>query len=83
MIVDPSGGKVLTVTPHDTDLLAAPSGVTATKYLYVGVTGDVAIVTPSNDHVVLKGLLAGAFHPIQARIIKATGTTATNILAVY
>jgi FtsP/CotA-like multicopper oxidase with cupredoxin domain len=83
MIIDPSGSKALTVVPSDTVDLAKPSGVTATKYLYAGVTGDVVIITPSGDTVTLKALAAGVFHPMQATRIKATGTTATNLLAIY
>lgn len=83
MNVDPSGSKAIEVTPSDTVDLTKPSGVAATKYLYAGVTGDVVIITPSGDTVTLKALAAGIFHPMQATRIKETGTTATNILAIY
>lgn len=81
--VDPSASKASTVSPSDTADLPRPSGVAATKYLYVGVSGNVVIITPSGDTVILKGLVAGMFHPIQATRIKSTNTTATDILALY
>lgn len=80
---DPSASKAVTVTPSDTLDLTFPSGVYGTKYLYVGVAGDVSITTASGDDVVLKALAAGVFHPISVRRIKNTSTTATNMLAVY
>lgn len=80
---DPSASKAVPVTPSDSADLTFPSGVYGTKYLYIGVAGDVAVTTASGDDVLLKALAAGVFHPISVKRIKATGTTATNILAAY
>lgn len=67
------------VTPHDTNELTY-----FTRGIYVGVTGDVAVIG-KNDTVAVTfvGLAAGMIHPIQAKIIKSTGTTATSIVGVY
>lgn len=54
-----------------------------TSGLYVGVSGDV-VVQMSNDEVItFKNLASGVIHPISCISIVNTGTTATNILAVY
>lgn len=61
-----------------TDLTAGP-----TRALYVGVTGNVAVIFVGDkdaDAVTLVGLAAGVWHPIQVRRILATGTTATGIV---
>lgn len=83
MIVDPSSSNLVPVTPDDNNDLNKPSGVVGTKYLYVGVTGDVTVITSGGNTVTLKALSAGVFHPIQVRRVKAAGTTATNIIAAY
>lgn len=66
------------VTPHNTNELAIH-----TRALYVGVSGDVAVTTTGGSEVTLVGLAAGVFHPIRVKIVKATGTDATNIVAGY
>lgn len=55
------------------------------KSLYVGVTGDVAVVplyAQTDAGVVFKGALAGTVLPVRCRRVLATGTTATNIVAL-
>lgn len=80
---DPSASRALAVTPSDSLDLIAPVGVNGTKYLYLGVTGDVSAITSGGDTVTFIGLAGGVFHPISVRRVRATGTTATGILAVY
>lgn len=80
---DPSASKAVAVIPADDADLTIPSGINGTKYLYVGVSGDVSAITASGDTVVFKALAAGVFHPISVRRVRITGTTATDILAVY
>ena len=48
--------------------------------LYVGVSGDVKVVTTDGYTVTMVGLAAGVWHPIQCKQIFTTGTTATSIL---
>ncbi|NTU49506.1 MAG: hypothetical protein HGA87_01185 [Desulfobulbaceae bacterium] len=67
--------RAAAVTPSDTANLPA-SGIG----LYVGVSGNVAIVTTGGSSVTLVGLAAGMWHPIQCKQIKSTLTTATSIL---
>jgi hypothetical protein len=69
----------VTITPSDTvDLGSGP-----TAGVLVGGAGDVAAVMTNNRAVTLTGLPAGAWVPIKAKRINATGTTATNLVALY
>lgn len=62
------------VTPDDdTDL----SNVS--RYVYVGGAGNIVVVTAAGEEVTLHAIAVGELHPIRAKRIKATGTTATNI----
>jgi hypothetical protein len=70
------GNKANTVTPSNT------TKFTETKGLYVGVSGDVTVTIGGTD-VLFKGLSAGMIHPLSVTAVKSTGTTATNIIAVY
>ena len=51
--------------------------------LYVGVGGDVKVKTMGGDIVTFKGLATGQFVPVQCVRIYATGTTATDIIALW
>ena len=66
-----------TVTPHDTNELTNVS-----RWLFVGGAGAVTFVTSENVTILLTGVIAGSLLPIRAKIVKATGTTATNIAAL-
>lgn len=63
------------LTPHDTNANPATA-------LYVGVSGDVAVI-PYNGtaSVVFKAAPVGIL-PVRVSKVLATGTTATNILAL-
>lgn len=65
------------VTPSDSADLAK-----ATRAIYVGVTGNVKLTTIEGDTVTFVGCVAGSILPIQAARIWATGTTATNLVAL-
>ena len=67
------------VTPSDT--VDLPGGVT--HALWVGGAGDVAAVQQNGTVGVLAGVPAGSWLPLGVRRINATGTTATNIRALY
>jgi len=51
--------------------------------LYVGVGGDVKVRTAGGDDVIFTGVLAGSFIPVQVVRVFFTGTTATNIVALW
>ena len=68
-----------TVTPNDaTDLADLP------KALYVGGTGNVTLQFPDKAGTVLfANVQAGSTLPVRPARVFATGTTATNIVALY
>lgn len=80
-----SGGstavRAAAVTPNDdTDLTVYA------KALFIGVAGDVVAIPVGNADdapVTFKNCAAGSVLPVQVRRVKATSTTATNILALW
>jgi hypothetical protein len=54
-----------------------------TRAIYVGGAGSVRLVLSSGDDVTFAGLLAGTLLPVRALRVKATGTTATQLLGLY
>jgi hypothetical protein len=75
VIPDGSISTAATVTPSDTTDLTTPS-----KWLYIGVSGDVEAILTGGQTVIFRNLAVG-FYPICATRIKAAGTTALNIIA--
>lgn len=63
------------ITPNDTTELT-----NVTRALYVGGSGDIVVVFEDGSEVTLKNLQAGVWHPMRVRQVKATGTTATDIV---
>lgn len=66
------------VTPSDVAFFSEPVS------LYVGGTGNV-VVTPAGREadVTFTNFPGGSVLPCRVHAVKATGTTATNIIAVY
>lgn len=63
--------------------LTAKTAGQAARGIYVGVSGDiVAILCPGTAAVTFKSVPVGIL-PIEASRVKATGTTATDLLALY
>lgn len=69
-----SYGSATAVTPSDSTALAY-------KALYIGVGGDVVVITRSGDTVTFKSVPTGAILPIDVQKVKAA-TTATSILGL-
>jgi type 1 fimbria pilin len=69
----------LAVTPHDVNALTD-----IPKALYVGSAGNITMrgLNGAADQV-WKNVPAGAILPFRARYVRATGTTAADILALY
>lgn len=82
-IIDPSSSGAMVVTKSDTVNIAFPSGINRSKGIYVGVTGDLNILLASGVTVLFKAVAAGIVHPISAKRIMSTSTTATDIVALY
>lgn len=66
----------VTITPHNTNKLDKPYIIIA------GTAGDIAAVDDTGVEVVYT-VVAGAVLPIMPEIVKATGTTVTQVIGVY
>ena len=76
------GTTGVAVTPSDTvDIVGASP--TSPAALFVGTGGDVEVITLGGSTLVLKNIADGTFMPIQVTRVKATLTTATDIVAIF
>ena len=66
------------VTPADGADLAQ-----VTRAIYVGQGGSVSVQLASGAQVALAGVPAGTLLPLRARRVRATGTTASGIVALW
>ena len=66
------------ITPSDGADLAAE-----TRGLWVGASGDLVLVLASGDEVTLVGAVGGSVLPLRIKRIKATGTSATQLVGLY
>lgn len=71
--------RAVAVTPHDGNALAD-----IPKALYVGTGGDIVMrgVRGTSDQV-WKAVPSGVILPFRAQYVRATGTSAADILALY
>jgi len=70
------GGAVAVSTVSDNTLAK-------TSVIYVGGAGNVNVLTAQNDTVTFYGLNAGTIIPVQVVKVFSSGTTATNLVAIY
>ena len=79
--------RAYAVTPSDTDKV--PSVATADgsgnrgNVLFVGSGGDLAVETVGGDQVTFKNINDGSFIPVHVIKVLATGTTASDIIALW
>lgn len=72
----PAHGAVA-ITTNDSTVIPT------TRSIYVGVTGNITVrMADGQDTVLFSNVPVGVF-PIQVDKVYATGTTATNMLALY
>ena len=75
--------KAEAVVPSDTaDILHVDTGDVEPCVLYVGVAGDVKVKTAGNNEVTFKNVPVG-FLPVQVKRVFATGTAASEIIALW
>lgn len=76
-----SYGKAVAVTPSDTTDL----GVTRALYVgtITGVAGTIAVQMADGENVTFTGEQAGIILPLAVQKVLATGTDASNIVALY
>jgi hypothetical protein len=72
-----SNSNYIAITPSDTVPMTTPCGL-----IYVGVTGDIALIGNAADSAVtFKSVPAGWFKlPFAVSQVMATNTTATNLV---
>ena len=51
--------------------------------LYIGTAGDLKVETVAGDEVTFVGINTGAFFPVHVKKVFATGTSASNIIALW
>lgn len=66
------------IAPSDADDLVAEL-----RALYVGSSGDLALILASGDAITLAGVPAGSLLPLRAVRVKASGTTAGLLVGLY
>lgn len=74
------------IIPAERAVSITPSDATdfkPTRGIYVGAAGDVAVDMADGTAVTFTELSAGVVHPLSVKRVYSTGTTATNILALY
>lgn len=77
-------GRAASVTPSDTANVPSVSGGTNNGcVLYIGSAGNLRVQTVGGDDVTFNNINTGAFIPVQIVKVYATGTTASNILALW
>ena len=77
-------GRAAAVTPSNTvDIPAVTGGSNNGCVLYVGGAGNLKVLTVGGDEVTLTAVPVGTFVPVQVLRVFATGTTATNIVALW
>ena len=65
------------VTPSDSGAISDTFGI------YVGGPGNLKVDMVDGGTVTFVGVVAGTILPIQVRRVYATGTTASNLIALY
>ncbi len=76
--IDSPAQRAADVTPSDSTDLA-----TSARSLWIGAAGDVRLTTVGGDTVTFVGCTGGSLLPVRAARVHATGTTATNIIALW
>lgn len=66
-----------TITPSDSNDLNF-----VTRAIYLGQAGDLSVTMQSGETVLLRGMQAGVFYPLRVSYVRATGTTAADIIGL-
>lgn len=67
----------------DIPFVGYPSGPTLPCVIYTGTGGDIKVMTDGGDEVTFVSTNPGTFLPVQVNRVYATGTSASNILALW
>lgn len=69
--------RAAAITPNDNADLP-----NVTRFLLVGVAGDVSVIMANDTSAVTLKLPAG-IHPLRVKRVRVTGTVATNLVALF
>lgn len=72
---------IFTATPNDYTIYTTDGD--EGPVLYVGTGGDLTIVTVGRDEVTLTNVANGSFIPVMVYAVQATGTTCSDIIALW
>ena len=79
--------RAAAVVPNDTIDIPNPANASGLgnngNVLYVGTAGTLRVMTAAGDDITFVTVYAGSFLPIQVVRVFATGTTASNIIALW
>ena len=70
--------KAVDVVPATLETLVIPGAV-----LYIGTGGDIKVDTVSGDTVTFKNVADGSVLAVQVKKVYNTGTSASDIIALY
>ena len=70
--------KAVDVVPATLETLAIPGAV-----LYIGTGGNIKVDTVSGDTVTFKNIADGSVLAVQVKKVYNTGTSASDIIALY
>tara|TARA_R110002050_G_scaffold280972_1_gene428193 strand:+ start:718 stop:972 length:255 start_codon:yes stop_codon:yes gene_type:complete len=71
------------ITPSDSAQIQNNARDSRGCLVYVGGTGDLAVVTAGGDTVTFTAVPTGMILPVQIIKVLATGTTATSLIALH
>lgn len=81
MLACATGGEV--IVPSDDDLAGANEFSKFSRAIYVGVGGDVTVITTDGSVLPYVGVASGTTLEVQAKQVLDTGTTAKKMLALW
>lgn len=77
-------GRAAAVTPSNTvDIPSVAGSVNYGNVLFVGTGGNLRVLTIGGDDVTFNNIQDGSFLPLQVTRVYATGTTASQIIALW
>ena len=88
-LLNPTQGERSAQAPASNGFAITPSNATIfaqyTRAIYIGGDGNISVrlADMETSHVDFVGVKAGTVLPIRARMVRATDTTATNIVGLY
>lgn len=78
--------RIALKSPADNAVAVTPSDSTdldnVSRGIWVGGAGDISLITKGGTTLTFVGAVAGTTIPIRASRIRATGTTATGLVAI-